>query len=442
MVPATATGERRVGGRADQEVTMSDDIYDIHLLAPAGQPTVTVSDDGTGTDWLVLSGTYSDQSDIRLSWSSVNGVSTQASGSWGNGGVGNRLIVSGLIENVRGSDSSDFIQGNELGNELWGDSASNSVGGNDVIWGGDGNDIIYGGAGNDELKGDAGDDILVGGVGRDNISGGSGVDRIEGGTGADVLSGGGDAGDTVSYIHSNAAVSVDLTFGAATSGHGGHAEGDIISGFSDILGSNYGDTLRDTVAGTIAFGYNDNSFWGKNGHDLLEMGGGADTGYGGNGNDRIYGGDGDDALYGGADNDRLYGGNGIDLLHGGAGADRIVGGAGGDLLTGGRDADTFIFSALADSFGSGADRDKITDFNFNQGDRLDLSGIDANVGAGGDQAFLFIGATGFHGVAGELRIGVTGTGLVVQGDVDGDGAADVAILLQGLTALDPGAFIL
>jgi hypothetical protein len=79
-----------------------------------------------------------------------------------------------------------------------------------------------------------------------------------------------------------------------------------------------------------------------------------------------------------------------------------------------------------------AARDTITDFTL--GDLVDLSAIDANTLAGGNQAFSFIGNTAFAGTgaasAGELRFeSAGGTDWLVQGDTNGDGIADFELFL-------------
>ena len=76
-------------------------------------------------------------------------------------------------------------------------------------------------------------------------------------------------------------------------------------------------------------------------------------------------------LRGGAGNDLLAAGvTGVvsDILNGEAGDDTLDGGAGDDGLTGGSGADTFVI-------GSGGGIDLITDFNAEEGDKIDLSGI-------------------------------------------------------------------
>ena len=79
--------------------------------------------------------------------------------------------------------------------------------------------------------------------------------------------------------------------------------------------------------------------------------------------------------------------------------------------------------------------DVITDFNQAEGDVIDLSGIDAIAG-GTDDAFAFLGTGAFTGTAGELRYFVYNGNTFVEGDVDGDGAADFMIALQSDAPID------
>jgi hypothetical protein len=73
-------------------------------------------------------------------------------------------------------------------------------------------------------------------------------------------------------------------------------------------------------------------------------------------------------------------------------------------MTGGGGADTFRYITTLDS--TGAAMDEILDFAPGT-DKIDLSRIDANSLAGGDQAFSWIGSNAFTGSgaasAGELR---------------------------------------
>ncbi len=116
---------------------------------------------------------------------------------------------------------------------------------------------------------------------------------VEGGAGADTLIG--SSGYRVSYSSSDAAVQIDLS---ANSFAGGHAEGDVVTGFSDIEGSTYGDTLTGSI--------DDNTILGASGDDFID------------------GGDGDDYIRGGAGNDILIGGAGKDVVAGNDGNDTLV----------------------------------------------------------------------------------------------------------------------
>lgn len=85
-------------------------------------------------------------------------------------------------------------------------------------------------------------------------------------------------------------------------------------------------------------------------------------------------------------------------------------------------------------FGSGGN-DWILDFEVGIDD-IDLSGIIA-----GD--FTFLGSTGFTGTAAEVRAVVTGNGDTrVLIDVDGDGVADMKIMLADVAGLTVDDFIL
>ncbi|HEX8239873.1 MAG TPA: M10 family metallopeptidase C-terminal domain-containing protein, partial [Allosphingosinicella sp.] len=95
-----------------------------------------------------------------------------------------------------------------------------------------------------------------------------------------------------------------------------------------------------------------------------------------------------------------------------------------DILTGGGGADSFRYKLVTDSSASATDH--ILDFTSGT-DKIDLSRIDANSGLAGDQAFSWIGSDAFTNVAGQLRAYQSGNDWFVEGDVNGDGAADLVI---------------
>lgn len=175
----------------------------------------------------------------------------------------------------------------------------------------------------------------------------------------------------------------------------------------------------------------DDTISGTDGNDTILGSKGDDSLQGGKGDDLVQGLKGDDFLGGGQGDDTLIGGKGNDTLHGGVGADRLIGGAG---------ADVFSFGSITDSTIHADGRDSIADFHHAQGDLVDLSQIDADVTADGDQAFTLVSQ--FSGHAGELVLAQTAFGYNVEGDVDGDGHADFLIAVHTTDALGAGDFVL
>ena len=120
---------------------------------------------------------------------------------------------------------------------------------------------------------------------------------------------------------------------------------------------------------------------------------------------------------------------------------------GRDTLAGGLGVDVFVFSRVTDSGKTVAARDTILDFKHGQ-DKIDVDAIDAIAGTIKNDAFKFIGAAGFYSIKGELhafKINLPGTAhdmTIVEGDVNGDGAADFQIALTGLIGLTKADFIL
>jgi Ca2+-binding RTX toxin-like protein len=123
----------------------------------------------------------------------------------------------------------------------------------------------------------------------------------------------------------------------------------------------------------------------------------------------------------------ILGGRADDTITGGMGNDLIWGNLGADVLKGGGGNDSFEYYSVADS--TTGSRDTILDFS--GGDKINLWNIDADGNAAnGNSKFAFIGDAAFGNKAGELRVTQSGDGWLVEGDVDGDGVADLAILVQ------------
>lgn len=232
----------------------------------------------------------------------------------------------------------------------------------------------------------------------DHIFGLAGDDVLQGRGGVrDILDGGGGS-DTSSYIDAPSSVTANL---AVPRFSNGEAIGDEYISIENLEGSFFNDQLT--------------------GNDLAN---------------KLDGVDGDDFLEGLAGDDTLVGNIGNDELDGGDGADVLNGQAGDDILRGGPGGDRFVFGPSPAELG----RDVIADFALP--DRIDVSAIDANAGAGGDQAFAFIGDAAFT-APGQLRAVSGGAGTtLVEGNVDGAPNADFQIELTGSLALAGADFVL
>ena len=230
-----------------------------------------------------------------------------------------------------GSSDDDELYGGRGNDKLYGQAGKDVLSGgpgNDELDGGAGDDSLYGGEGDDTLDGGAGNDLLVGGEGKDKMRGGAGNDRLYGdvvhsgtygddtlcgGDGYDFLEGGpgGDKingdncdadfipvtppttvtlgdyddpalnyynsisdwaypGDTVSYYWSIEGVTVNME-DPDTVGEGvntrGYAQGDVLTGIENVVGSRFGDHITGNTG--------PNLFRGGEGADTLDGSAGA-----------------------------------------------------------------------------------------------------------------------------------------------------------------------
>jgi serralysin len=349
---------------------------------------------------------------------------------------------------------------------------------------GAGNDSIFLGEGTCTVYGETGDDdftlVDTGGL-RATLYGGDGADTFEI-VGVTDLVANGDAGDD-RFSFADGGVYPSGAHNALL--HGGVGNDVFSGGNKDITGSIFGDAGNDTFVGfgSTAGGPQLHGGLGNDiyryqlgssaqfieaanqGTDLVQVARGvsctlsanienmsvldmagstaAAATLNGNGvNNVIRAGDNADTVFGFAGNDQLVGSGGNDALHGGIGNDWLKGGSGRDDVYGGSGADKYVFND--GDFGGLAvsTADRIHDFSHAQADRIQLSLVDANSAIDGDQAFAFLGNGAFTGSAGQLRYQQIDGNTYVQGDVDGDGAADFWIRVDGLHSLVSGDFIL
>lgn len=394
------------------------------------------------------------------------------------------------IENVVGTRFDDVLIGSAAANVLTGGE------GNDVLIGGAGADTLDGGKGDDtadysdsragiivalagpsQRGGDAEGDILIG---VENVIGTDFDDRMSGDAGSNTLSGGkgndwfsaGVAGGTDTYDGGDGFDTFDASGGTKgitlSLAEGGSKWIRLVS-IEALIGTDLRDMLTgDDDANRLVGNGGADVLDGRGGVDVMEGGAGADTYYVDDardvivevpgteidtvyttadyrlpanverivvqsveavtvaGNDlanTITGNDTASSLSGEGGNDTINGGSGSERLYGGSGNDRLNGAAGLDQFWGGTGADMFSFGA--GDLDSGAET--IWDFARGEGDKIDLSKIDANTALAGDQKFAFVGASAFSGKAGELRVVSINGGFDLMGDVNGDGRADFVL---------------
>jgi Ca2+-binding RTX toxin-like protein len=336
-----------------------------------------VADGGSGRDVLVLQGNYT----LTLSSTNLTAIEsislqTGANTRWGdtannfydyNITMANANVPAGVQLIVNG-------QSLRVGEDFTFDGSAETDGGMFLVYGGHGVDILKGGSGNDVFFFEGArfqpGDSVDGGAGRDAIviSSGSGVNRFE------------FSDASFTGIES---ISLNNRFTSDPSQKPSYelvlANGNVVPGATLIVN---GSSLSDP-AQTVSV----------DGSDIH---------------------DGKLILFSGAGGDTLIGGDGADLFYGAGGRDHLTGGGG---------ADNFQYRAVSDSL-PWNDSDFIHDF---QGgiDKIDLSLIDADTTAPGDQAFTFIGSAQFSNHAGELRAVDLGQNMwLIMADVDGDSNAD------------------
>ncbi|SHI36903.1 Hint domain-containing protein [Wenxinia saemankumensis] len=280
--------------------------------------------DGSGDDDTIYGG---DGNDVLLGGPGADSL---------DGGGGDDVLQGGSgTDRLTAGPGADTLNGGTDNDTLWGGADDDRLyggGADDTVFGGTGADTLSGGDGADRLHAGDDDDTLYGGAGNDALFGEGGRDTLQGGTGADVIDGG-LGSDTLSYASSEAGVNVRLSDGGPTTGGGGDAEGDTISGIDSLQGSQSGDMLTG-YDGTHDGGTISNSLGGMGGDDTIDGAAGNDLLSGGAGSDTIQGGADHDTIYGGGGSDRLEGGSGADTIEGGGGADTILGGDGDDVIHG------------------------------------------------------------------------------------------------------------
>lgn len=322
-------------------------------------------------------------------------------------------------------------------------------------------------------NGTAASERLLGGLNRDTLSGAGGDDTLDGGLGADSMTGG--SGHDTYYVRQADDVVVELLLDGMDT---------VVASVNWALRANLetltlvdgairgaGNAMNNRITGNDAANVLD----GRKGADVMDGGAGddqyrvdnlhdgviesADAGIdlvvstavshtlAANVEDGRIAGDLAASLTGNSIANVLLGGAGDNRLDGREGDDVLAGGFGRDMLFGGAGRDVFAFDARSDSTVDAAGRDTIADFVGGMGgDRIDLSGIDANARTAADEAFTFIRSAAFDATdaTGQLRYEYDAASRVgmLYGSTDADTEAEFAIEITGVTGLAVANLIL
>jgi Ca2+-binding RTX toxin-like protein len=367
-------------------------------------------------------------------------------------------VYGGNVENLQLTGSANANgTGNALANLIYANGGVNSIDGGDGIdtvsylyatsTGSTGITLdlsLVNASGQATASGISGADLiknienLTGSNYADRLTGNSGANILNGGTGADTLTGG-DGSDTYYVDHTGDVVSETN----ATASTGGTDMAYSRLSTYTLTANVENGRILSTIAANLSGNTLNNVLYAGAGDNVLDGGTGTDTvsyAYAAAGVTVSLAsslaqstvGSGSDTLL---SIENLTGGNFNDSLAGNGGNNTLTGGLGMDVLTGNGGNDIFDFNALSEMGTISTTWDRITDFNL--GDKIDLSTLDADTAFAGNQAFTapVVGGT-FSGVfanAGDLYF--DNAAHVLYGNTDADTVAEFAIQLLGVSTL-------
>ena len=350
--------------------------------------TYTIVDHG-GTDTLDYSG-FTQNQRIDLNAEAFSNIGAR---------VGNVTIARGsLIENAIGGSGNDTINGN---------------GANNVLDGRGGTNQLFGNGGNDSFL------VSTPTLFESSVDGGLGTDTLSV-TGNVSFSNGfqGASGGTLASIEV-----VVLNAGANLVLRGAQIDGLALDTQFSGSGTVTVDLQTNVALGVGQFSGSAFGFAGGSSVQFV-VNGTADT-------DVFKGANTASTINGGDGGDQIRGSSAVDTIFGGDGNDKISGVLGADIITGGAGADRFRYGSIADS-GLGAGADRIMDFVSGL-DTISLAAIDADPIAPGKQGLTYIGTAALANTgSGQLRYSTSGGDILVEADFNGDGVADMHIVLVGL----------
>jgi Ca2+-binding RTX toxin-like protein len=400
-------------GSGDATFPGNDDAYLTHTFAAAGTYYIRV---GRWTGSTVAQPMLAGQTyQLNISLQGAAGATTftlnNTASLVADGGTGNDLLVgtaaSDTLAGGADNDTASFVNAYNGGGagttgvtvdlNLQGAAQNTVAAGNDTL---SGIENLIGSQYNDTLTGDGNDNFIEGGLGTDTLVGGGG-------------------NDTASYAGATAGVTVSLALQGSAQ-NTVNAGTDTLSGFENLAGSAFNDSLTGDANANILSGGDGNDTLNPGANagaivDLLDGGLGTDTAsFAGNASGvtaTLAGAsDGAASIAGGTiatlrSIENLIGSANVDILTGDGNANAIEGGLGNDTLDGGLGVDTLVFTgataatvnlATLTAQNTGWGSDTITGFeNVRTG-----SGTDNITGDGNDNIFFEGGGNDTYNGAG------------------------------------------
>lgn len=429
------------GGRDSDTYYVSAD--DTDFAISDGNPNSSGVFEGSADDRLVISGLYSDNTQLPDDYAFDPYELNPAT-------LLSVFAASGFVSNAAGQTVGVYSGIESF--EITGTSADESlIAAPGTTFGSQG-DRIDGAGGNDFIDGTGGEDTLLGGAGDDTLVGDT-LDVIDGGTGI----------DTLYWISGRTGGTLSIGDTAVRGGVGEGPSGKPVNGIDRLVMINGGEG-NDTVTGgglddTLRGGLGNDRLDGLAGDDFIVADQGGDTVYGAEGDDYIDAVDlqvltedelvkvikdqsgfprfvyaPTDIVYGGAGDDSIYASNTASLVDGGTGNDFISIEDGGfrgtfdSTIRGGAGHDTIYGSDETEIIFGGTDTSKAVPDEL-AGNPLVSDDDDVIFADGGDDTI-------YGGYGADFIVGGAGHDLVDGGDGDDMLVGDGGDTLKGGNGID------
>ncbi len=346
------------------------------------------------------------------------------------------IAALGGADVVLGDAGNDEIDGGDGDDIIFGGAGDDFIiagSGNDVVDSGSGNDIVFAGSGNDTIFAGDGNDIIYGESGDDTIISGFGDDVVDAGIGNDfiiALASIGTARSDTDLFSGSASIDLQVVEGSLAQQDGSSVPPDFMQP-PDVGLTNKAPTSPVAEGSATVEAELVDVIFANDGNDFYNGGDGIDTyDLSATQADAVINLSTGRAWSSEIGRDVIIN---IENIMAGSGDDVLVASAAQNRLSGGEGDDTFVFTEAAMTGPSPEAMDCIVDFQI--GDKIDVSRIDADENEDGKQLFEFKGNAEKFEKSGELRYKYEdredGKHTIVLGNTDDDDDEEFSIDVVG-----------